>query len=428
MKAPQHQRVPKFRIHKATLQAYVELSGKRIYLGFHESPEAKRKYHALVAEWLANGRQLSVPKNEITIKEMIARYWLHAERYYRDSSGIISRELRNIADALRPVKELYGTTPAIEFGPRALKAVRQKMIEANLCRRNINSRLGRIRRVFRWAASEELISGELVHALLSVDGLRQGRGEAKESEPVRPVAQDNIVAIRPFVSRQVWTMVQLQLLTGARSGELSIMRPIDIDMSGRIWVYIPSTHKTAHHGHERRIYIGPQGQAELRPFLDRRVDAFCFSPAEAEEERRATAHAARKTPLSCGNTPGSNRRESPRRKASDRYSTKAYCHAIRQGCDRAFPPPATLARRRGESQQQWRLRLKGEGRLEELFEWRNSRRWHPHRLRHSAATNLRKEFGLETARIILGHRSAAITTIYAEADQQKAIDAMLMVG
>lgn len=54
--------------------------------------------------------------------------------------------------------------------------------------------------------------------------------------------------------------------------------------------------------------------------------------------------------------------------------------------------------------------------------------WHPHQLRHNAATFLRKEFGLETARIILGHRSAAITTIYAEADQQKAIEAMLRVG
>lgn len=54
--------------------------------------------------------------------------------------------------------------------------------------------------------------------------------------------------------------------------------------------------------------------------------------------------------------------------------------------------------------------------------------WHPHQLRHNAATNLRKEFGLETARVILGHRSAAVTTIYAEADQQKTIEAMLRVG
>ncbi len=53
---------------------------------------------------------------------------------------------------------------------------------------------------------------------------------------------------------------------------------------------------------------------------------------------------------------------------------------------------------------------------------------HPHQLRHNAATELRKEFGLEAARVILGHRSAAITEVYAEMDRQKAIDAMMKVG
>jgi integrase len=49
-------------------------------------------------------------------------------------------------------------------------------------------------------------------------------------------------------------------------------------------------------------------------------------------------------------------------------------------------------------------------------------------LRHNAATFLRKEFGLETARIILGHRSSAITEVYAEQDQQKAMEAIVQVG
>ena len=50
-------------------------------------------------------------------------------------------------------------------------------------------------------------------------------------------------------------------------------------------------------------------------------------------------------------------------------------------------------------------------------------------MRHrNAATFLRKEFGLETARIILGHRSAVITEVYAELDQQKALEAIVRVG
>jgi len=56
------------------------------------------------------------------------------------------------------------------------------------------------------------------------------------------------------------------------------------------------------------------------------------------------------------------------------------------------------------------------------------RHWHPHQLRHNAATRIRKEFGLEAAQAVLGHSSAAITQIYAERDQAKAADVMARVG
>ncbi|HUU22592.1 MAG TPA: tyrosine-type recombinase/integrase [Phycisphaerae bacterium] len=57
-----------------------------------------------------------------------------------------------------------------------------------------------------------------------------------------------------------------------------------------------------------------------------------------------------------------------------------------------------------------------------------ARRWHPHQLRHNAATELRREFGLEAARIILGHHSAAVTEIYAEKDEREAVSAIASVG
>jgi integrase len=46
--------------------------------------------------------------------------------------------------------------------------------------------------------------------------------------------------------------------------------------------------------------------------------------------------------------------------------------------------------------------------------------WHPHQLRHAAATRLRKEHGLEAARVVLGHAGAAVTELYAEIDHEKA--------
>ena len=54
--------------------------------------------------------------------------------------------------------------------------------------------------------------------------------------------------------------------------------------------------------------------------------------------------------------------------------------------------------------------------------------WSPNQLRHSAATFLRKEFGIEVARIILGHSSAAVTEVYAELDQARAMEVMAQIG
>ena len=50
------------------------------------------------------------------------------------------------------------------------------------------------------------------------------------------------------------------------------------------------------------------------------------------------------------------------------------------------------------------------------------------RLRCDAATFLRKEFGLDAARVIPGHTSAAVTEIYAELDRKQAAEIMGVVG
>ncbi|MEN8148475.1 MAG: hypothetical protein ABFS86_01560 [Planctomycetota bacterium] len=43
-------------------------------------------------------------------------------------------------------------------------------------------------------------------------------------------------------------------------------------------------------------------------------------------------------------------------------------------------------------------------------------------------TNIRKEFGIEAARVVLGHRSPLVTEIYPEIDQAKAVQVMEAVG
>ncbi|MFN9290258.1 MAG: hypothetical protein ACK6EB_19505, partial [Planctomyces sp.] len=76
---------------------------------------------------------------------------------------------------------------ANDFGPLALKTVRQRMIAKDWGRSTINQAIGRIRRCFKWAVENELVRPDMSHGLMAVSGLRRGRSEARESDPVLPV-------------------------------------------------------------------------------------------------------------------------------------------------------------------------------------------------------------------------------------------------
>lgn len=338
--------------------------------------------------------------------------------------------------ALRPLHRLYGSSLICDFGPLALKAVRSEMVRLGWSRGHVNKQINRIRMMVRWAVSEELIDVSVYERLRSVAGLKRGRCEVRESEPVRPVSIEMIEAIEPFVSAQVWALVQLQRYTGARAGELVIMRAIDLDTSDdRCWVYRPSQHKTAHHGHIREIAINRRAQEVIAEFLTNRLlEAYLFSPAEAEHARLRARHRTRRTPLSCGNRPGTNRVETPEVAPRDHYDVAAYRRAIARGCDQAFPPPDQLARRkvkthkhlRWETPREWRDRLGIH--WNELLAWRNDHRWHPHQIRHTFATEVRSKLGIEAARTALGHRSMAVTEIYAEATLSRAKEIVTRIG
>ena len=54
--------------------------------------------------------------------------------------------------------------------------------------------------------------------------------------------------------------------------------------------------------------------------------------------------------------------------------------------------------------------------------------FHPHQLRHNAATRIRKELGLDAARAVLGQSTLQMAKEYAEIDQAKAVEAACLVG
>lgn len=54
--------------------------------------------------------------------------------------------------------------------------------------------------------------------------------------------------------------------------------------------------------------------------------------------------------------------------------------------------------------------------------------WHPNQLRHTYATAVRREYGLEAAQVLLGHSRADVTQTYAERDMAKAVDVARKIG
>lgn len=197
-------RVPSYRLHRQSGQAVVTLPDglgvrRDFLLGVHGSAASRRKYEQLVAEWLAGGRRLSPPTPTtgpgITINELVHRFRDHAERYYRRPDGSATSEVTEFKYSVRPLRELYGMTPAAEFTPLALKTVRERFIALGWSRGLVNRRVGRIRHVFKWGVSEGLVP-EIVHgALKTVTGLPYGRSAARETAPVEAVSQAVVDAI-----------------------------------------------------------------------------------------------------------------------------------------------------------------------------------------------------------------------------------------
>jgi integrase len=384
---------------------------------------SKAEYDRLIAEWLDSGRHLQV-SGSMTVVELIHAYW-NAE------GKLLGSGQADLKGALGIVRKGYGTVLVPEFGPKALKLVREKMRELGWSRGYVNRQVARIQSMFRWGAEEELASGDQSHALWSVAGIRKGTDGYRESKPVKPVDLETVRATLPHLPRAVETMVRVQLLSGCRPAEICRLDVAHLDMSrSDLWIYRPREHKVAHLGRERIIYFGPQAIELLRPWL--RADGkLFFSPAEGEERRHQARRQSRKSPM----TPSQARRNRVKHSARPRgtaYTTAAYLTAVYRACDKAFPLPESLGPRllengRRECRVRWWERLTDEEK-EAIRAWRREHRWHPNRLRHRRATEVRSQFGLEAAQVYLGHVRADVAQVYAERDQRLGEEVARRIG
>ncbi len=341
-------RIPSYRLHKPSHRAVVTIDGRDYYLGPYGSAESRQKYGDLIARHAA-GLSIDVPKaapsDIVTVNDVVLIFMRHANTHYR-KDGDLTDEYYCLKSAAEPLIELYGETDAAEFGALALKAVRSKMITNGWSRRYINKSVGRIRRMFRHALSDDLIPPDVLQRLESVAPLLKGRTKAVELPRRTAVPQEHIDAVRDDVNTRTKDMMDLALLTGARPGELVSLTGAMIDRKGDVWTVVFDKHKMSHLDKTRVIAFGPKAQLILRKYL------------KADPSLRLF----------------------PITRATFSNNIKASCKRL------------GLTKFTG------------------------------HWLRHNAATEIRKESGLDGAQVVLGHSHANTTELYAHLDHAKLVE------
>lgn len=373
-------------------RARCRINGRDYYLGDYDSLESYSSYEKLIAKWKAGALQ-TAPKavrQSPTVNDAAAIFLGYAATRWKDKG-----EFGHYKTAVKALVALWGTLDVDELTPKKLRDCVKWWASKGLVRRACNRHLRRLKFVFRWLESEEHIPGGIYHRLLTATGLSRGEEGVIEHGEVLPVPEEHLAATLPHLGRVVRAMVELQLVTGMRPGELVQLRPVDIVCGGKVelrpgkghwlelggvWMYRPVRHKTLNRGQLRLILIGPKGQAILAPFLvDRPVDMPCFSPKEAAVDWLVDN--GRKVRWGKSRTP------------TDAYKPQSYGHAVAKACKRAGVP-----------------------------------HWHPHAIRHNAASRLDAEFGTEMARILLGHSSTTTTDGYILRDLKKAVAAASEAG
>lgn len=382
-------RTHQLRVNKKRNQSFVEIEGQRIHLGSPDDPGTLARYHSVLAGYYERCAKQNLPApaatlltgGECTVAEICAEFLKYAKEYYSNSPAEVYRAKLVIQSLMS-----HAMMPAVAFGPNAFREYQQGLIPGH-ARKTVNDYMGTVRRMFRWAASREMIPVTVYQALETVEPLRRGRSDARDAQPIRPVSPADIEAVRPHASAVVWDMVQVQLLSAARPGEICSLRVGDIVRTNGVWSAEISDHKNAWRGLARTLRFGPQAQVVLAPYLDGREPVeYVFTPTESVKRRAALARGHRRPDQTA------NPRRTERR-LRDRYDVSAYRRAVARACEKA-----------GVSI------------------------WHPHQLRHTAATLVRASHGPEAARVVLGHKTLDATAIYAERDERAAVEVAKAIG
>ena len=259
-------RMPAYRVHKTKNLAYVYMCGRMHYLGRAHSPESWQAYHAAIASHLKG----KPPEKRSRTRGAVAAFTIAelTERWYLAERERFGPRHQRTYEAGYASKELichHATATVSEFGPRAFKAIRDRMVRDGRSRQYTNRMMNTIRRCIRWGVAEELVPGDRLEALKAVDGLRFGA--APESAPRRAADPEAVKAVLRWLDANgqaaAAALVRFLRATGCRPGEACRAKWIEFRLSGDLPHFVPSMHKTACHGIDRCVPLNADALAAI---------------------------------------------------------------------------------------------------------------------------------------------------------------------
>ena len=265
--------IPSYRLHKASGQAVVTISGRAVYLGPYGSDDSRKKYAEQISAVAAGTVVDPLIKTEVSndpglsIAELCSAFLSFAEKHYV-KNGKQTDEVGCYESLIDLLNEPFGLLPVDEFRPNQLRAVRELMIQRSWSRGYINRQINRLRHMVKWGVGRDLVEPNVLDRLRAVEPLMVGKSTARETKPRRAVSAEDIGKVKAKIrSKKAKDLMDLQLLTAARPGELLGLSTEMIDRSGPVWLSQLENHKTQHFGKSRILAFGPQAQEVLRKYL-----------------------------------------------------------------------------------------------------------------------------------------------------------------
>jgi len=345
------------------------------------------------------------PTTVSNVGQLLEKY----ETYYRQNApevrhGLEHPDLRLIK-RVRHFLKPYSEWSVDSLGPDELNEVKNQLLkhkytkgkkEKHYTRRGINDTLKWIIKILKWGVGRNIVKNEtLIGIENELKMLRIGERGAKDNIKRERITEEEFNRVLGVVTSVIGDMLRLVWHTGMRPYEICEMRPYDILRDdSECWLYVPGRnhtpigkHKTMRYGKVKVIPLA----GECIDILSKRIDDFdsmeyIFTPQESISEFLKSKHKSRKTPISCGNKPGSNRKENPKKKPKDQYTNNSFAQACKRGCKRAG--------------------------VEEFV---------PYDLRRTVATKTRASLGKEAAQTLLGHAEQSTTDIYLLEEVQEAM-------